>query len=93
MASKNSSAGGWQRSDPEVKAWMKEHPDVVESVGKLYDALRGKSFEELLEIANHLGVDLAKLKDRLVTDIIKLVPESARSVIAGQGVLVPGKSG
>lgn len=75
------------RSNPEVKAWMKEHPDVVENIEKLYDTLKVKSFEELLGIANRLNIDLAKLKDRLVADIIKLAPESARSIIAGQGIL------
>lgn len=87
----------YQGSDPEVTAWMREHPDVVDRVEKIYGALRGKDFTELLQFAYDVGVDVAKheeqAKGRLIIDIVKTSSEKALAILEGQGVLLPVRGG
>lgn len=81
----------YPRSDPLVKSYMTEHPEVVKRIEKLYLALREKSFAELLEFAYSLGIDIERHKEqakgRLITDIVKSAPDKALEVIEGQGIL------
>lgn len=82
-------------SDPQVKAWMKEHAEEVERIEKLYNLLKDMTLEELTELAYEVMVDVAKhraqFRDRLITDIVKTAPEKALAIASGQSVLVSDK--
>jgi len=79
--------------DPRVRAWMKEHGEEAARVAKLYDLMKNRNPEELVELALGLGIDVsrrrAQYRDALITDIIRTAPDSALKVLEGQAVLVP----
>ncbi len=78
--------------DPKVRGWMREHPEKVERVERLYGALKAYGdFTELLRLAYDLGVDVERheeqAKGKLIADIIRTAPERALELVSGQGVL------
>jgi len=85
----------YQRGNPEVREYMRDHSEEVRKVAKLYVALKGMELTELEEFAFVLGVDVVKCrahyKDALITAVVKVSPEKALEVLAGQGILLPGQ--
>jgi hypothetical protein len=79
--------------DPQVRAWMKEHEEEAGRVMRLYDLLRERSPEELVELALGVGIDVSKrraqYRDTLITDIVKAAPASALKLLEGQAILIP----
>lgn len=83
----------YKRSDPEVTGWMKDNPDAVERVSKLYGLLKDMGLEKVVAIAAAVGVDVDKrleqCRDGLITDIVKVGSDRALKLALGQGTLVP----
>ena len=58
-----------RQSDSEVKEWMKNHKGEVEKVQARYDSLKEVNIESLVRMSRELGVDLTKVRGRLITAI------------------------
>ena len=56
--------------DPRVKEWMRTHAEEVQKVQERYDELKELSLSELAGLAEDEGVDVSKVKDKLITVII-----------------------
>lgn len=84
-------------SDPEVKAWMKDHEEEVARIERLYNLLKDMDNAALEDLAIHLRVDVARrhaqFRDNLITDIVKASPEKALEIVSGQGILLQAKEG
>jgi len=61
----------WQRGDAEVREWMREHPEEVERVRRRYEELSKHRFAELARLAERLGVDTSRMKEKLIAEIIR----------------------
>ena len=59
-----------QWGNPEVREWMKNHKEEVAKIQQRYDGLKDASFDSLLKVAIEGGVDLSKVKDKLIAAIV-----------------------
>lgn len=59
-----------QWGNPEVREWMKNHPEEVAKIQRRYNELKELSLDELIEVARNNGADLSKVEGMLISKII-----------------------